>query len=155
MTSHLVGFDKEMETDLKKWLWSGFKLCLGILAVASTFLLNQRLNSMGCRYAVQYTGVAGLSVLAVGKSLLNHRLTGFLLDTGYLLAVGFILVSSLQGLQSLESGGCTQYFEENTDTEITEYTVFMNETEYKQYLEEKRDKENFKHQTSEQTFNGK
>jgi hypothetical protein len=138
MTSRLVEIQEEKQgSDYKRLFWSGFKLCLGILAVASAFLLDQRLNSMGCRYAVHYTGITGLSVLAVGKSLLNHRLTGYLLDTVYLLAIGFILVTSVQGLSSLEGGGCTQYFEENTGTEVTATTEFMNETEYKNYLEEK------------------
>lgn len=132
--------EDEEGTDYKRLFWSGFKLCLGIAAVSSVFLLQQKLNGMGCRYAVQYTGVAGLGFLAIGKSLLNHRVTGYVLDTGYFLVIGFILFTSFQGMASLESGGCTEYFEDNTDTEITPTTQFMNETEYKEWKNEKKQK---------------
>jgi len=136
--------EEEKGTDYKRLFWSGFKLCLGIAAVSSVFLLQQKLNGMGCRYAVQHTGVAGLSVLAVGKSLLNHRLTGYVLDTGYFLVIIFILVTSLQGMSSLESGGCNEYFEENTDTDIRPNTEFMNETEYTEWINQQNQKKSFK-----------
>jgi len=35
----------------------------------------------------------------------------------------------------LESGGCTQYFEENTGVEIRPSTEFLNETEYREWKE--------------------
>jgi len=146
MTSRLVEMkEKEEGSQYKRFFWTGFKLCLGIVAVSSVFLLQQKLNGMGCRYAVQYTGVAGLSVLAVGKSLLKHRFTGYLLDAVYLLAIGLILFNSVHGMSSLESGGCNEYFEENTDTEIKPTTEFINETEYTEWINQQNQKKSFKH----------
>jgi len=121
----------------KRWFWTGFKLLAGIATVFSLFLLEQRLNEMGCRYAVNTVQVLGTVLFASGRELLKHRYTGYVLDTFYLLALGFILVSSVQGIESLESGGCTQYFEENTGVEIQPSTEFLNETEYREWQKNK------------------
>lgn len=124
-----------MNKNLKSLSFSFFKLFLGIIAVGSFYILNQRLNEAGCRFAVNtgITLVKGAGLLAVGRGILNHEYTGYALDIGYLLVVGFIIFSSFQGLNDLENGGCEQYFAENTDVEVTNTTQFMNETEYKEW----------------------
>lgn len=124
-----------MNKNLRSLSFSFFKLFLGVAAVGSFYILNQRLNEAGCRFAVN-TGiniVKGAGLVAVGQDILNHEYTGYALDIGYLLVVGFIIVSSVQGLNDLENGGCEQYFEQNTDTEIKPTTQFFNESEYKEW----------------------
>jgi len=138
MTSHLVEFEEDEPNpgrSRKSILFSLFKFCLGVAAVGAFYLLEQRLNAMGCRFAVNtgVTLVKGMALVAVGKKVLDHEYTGYALDIGYLLVVGFILVSSVQGLSSLENGGCETYFEENTGVQVTNTTQFMNETEYKEW----------------------
>lgn len=135
MTSRLVELEEGEDDSKKSLAWSVFKLCFGVLAVASVFFLEQRLNEAGCRFAVNsgVSVVKGAGVVAVGRDLLNHRFTGYALDAAYLAVMVFILVSSVQGIQSLENGGCEQYFEQHTDVELRPTTNFMNKTEYKKW----------------------
>ena len=135
MTSRLIGLDEKEEKSSRKSLaWSLFKLCFGVAAVGSVFLLEQRLNEAGCRYAVN-AAVPGLGAgfLAVFRNMLDHKYADYVLDAGYLLAVGFVLFFSVQGMADLESGGCEKYFMENTDTEVKPTTRFMNESEYREW----------------------
>jgi selenocysteine lyase/cysteine desulfurase len=147
MTSRLVEFEEDEASSGRSWkplLFSLLKLFLGIAAVGAFYVLEQRLNAMGCRFAVNsaVSVVGGAGLLVVGREILNHKYTGYALDIGYLLVVGFILVSSVQGLNSLENGGCENYFEENTDVRVTNTTQFMNETEYKEWKKSNQGLEN-------------
>lgn len=90
---------------------------------------------MGCRYAVNTVPVLGAGLMVSGEKVLKHRYSGYFLDLVYVLALFSVLVFSFQGITDLESGGCKHYFE-GKGLEVTEFTVFMNETEYKNWLKE-------------------
>jgi len=129
---------------VRRLVWSGFKLFLGIAAVSSFFLLQKRLEAEGCRYAVTSSislinsSVSGAVLFGLtGRELLKHRFTGYLLDLGYVAVTGFILLSSAQGMNALEENGCDSYYRQFTGVDVSEVTVYMNSTEYKNYREQK------------------
>lgn len=134
------------ECDNKSLSWSVLKLVLGVVAVGSVYMLESRLNSMGCRFAVNNGLSVGAGFLTVGKNVLNHRYTGYLLDIFYLVVIGFLLFSSVAGFNDLENGGCELYYRENTDVELQPTTQFMNETEYKNWQKNRKFDENLERQ---------
>lgn len=139
MSSRLIQIKEDggEKFSYKSLAWSFFKLGLGIAAVLSFYMLENRLNSAGCRFAVVTSvGMALPLVGLTGKELLNHRFTGYLLDLGYLAAVTVILFNSLSGIQSLENGGCTGYWSERGNLPVSA-AEFMNKSEYKSFMQEK------------------
>jgi len=103
---------RQVKSDPVKKFLSFYKLVLIPVTVVSVYDLYSTLNGLNCLYVVTGPSLAALPLMAVGRKVLNHRFTSYVLDLVFIAALVFLSLYSVNGVSDLDSGGCEKYYVE-------------------------------------------